>query len=203
MKKTLLSVLAGLTVVGSASAAPTPEDRKALCDLLIQKGTHVWVEKTQACVPVDPCNDQNPVDIRTTYCIGQIFLPNEQRAIDLFFERYAENVLKTQIADINKSNEQLITITTKDRGYYAAYNFTPDKCLQRTVTVTKAYGQRYKDMSANSDVWKPGVVLYMPNVKDKTMCEDIKDFANLLYATTDTDMIFDEEYGCVANCQKK
>ena len=51
MKKTLLSVMAGLTVVGSASAAPTPEERKELCQLLIDKGTHVWVEKTQACIP--------------------------------------------------------------------------------------------------------------------------------------------------------
>ena len=71
MKKTLLSVLAGLTVIGSASAVPTPEDRKALCQLLIDKGTHVWVEKTSACIPVNPCKSDDE-QIKEAYCIDTL-----------------------------------------------------------------------------------------------------------------------------------
>ena len=68
MKKTLLSVLAGLTVVGSAIAAPTPEDRKALCQLLMEKGTHVWVDKSQACIPRNPCgNDSGLYPIKSVW----------------------------------------------------------------------------------------------------------------------------------------
>lgn len=66
MKKTLLSVFAGMIVIGSAFAAPTPEDRKKLCEKHPDK--YVWVEKDQFCAPRYPCASEN-TDIRNAYCI--------------------------------------------------------------------------------------------------------------------------------------
>ena len=96
MKKTLLSVLAGLTVIGSASAAPTPEDRKALCDLLIKKGTHVWVEKTSACIPVNPC-ESDDIQIKRAYCI-EVF----------------EDIQVKTYAQAAKLSEKYIEVVTKE-----------------------------------------------------------------------------------------
>lgn len=65
MKKTLLSVLAGIAVIGSASAVPSVGDRKEMCE---KKDGWVWVEKTQACIPVNPCDDSNDKSIIGAYC---------------------------------------------------------------------------------------------------------------------------------------
>ena len=129
MKKTLLSVLAGLTVIGSASAAPTPEDRKALCQLLIDKGTHVWVEKTKACIPVDPCNEEVYSDIHQAYCIivfGTNPLPPDTVIMNKLVNTYAEKVLNTQVTNLKTPtfkdkygyDKDRVAITTSDGGYY-------------------------------------------------------------------------------------
>lgn len=72
MKKTLLSVLAGIAVIGSASAVPSPADRKTACE---QQPDKVWVEKTQACIDINPCLSDNE-DIKKAYCIDDYFLSN-------------------------------------------------------------------------------------------------------------------------------
>ena len=51
MKKTLLSVIAGLAVIGSAIAVPSMDVQQKNCE----DGQHVWVEKTKTCVPINPC----------------------------------------------------------------------------------------------------------------------------------------------------
>jgi len=65
MKKILLSVIAGLIAIGSASALPSPEDRKALCEKHPDK--YVWVAKTQACIPINPCMSDDK-KIEKAYC---------------------------------------------------------------------------------------------------------------------------------------
>ena len=65
MKKTLLSVLAVVSVMGAASAVPSAADRKAMCESKPDK--YVWVEKNQACVPVNPCTSSND-DMKAAYC---------------------------------------------------------------------------------------------------------------------------------------
>lgn len=62
MKKTLLSAVAGLAVIGSACAAgpDTCNPEK-----------YVWVEKDELCVPKNPCKSKSNV-IRDAYC-NQIF----------------------------------------------------------------------------------------------------------------------------------
>ena len=57
MKKTLLSVIAGLAVIGSANAGI-----KETC--LEHPDKLVWVEKTQRCIPINPCkSDDREIEI--------------------------------------------------------------------------------------------------------------------------------------------
>ena len=57
MKKIIFGILAGIVIIGSASAVPSPADRKRLCEQ--QPDKFVWVEKNQACVPINPCLSDN------------------------------------------------------------------------------------------------------------------------------------------------
>lgn len=58
MKKTLLSAVAGLAVIGSACAAG-PDT----CN----PDKYVWVEKDELCIPKNPCKSKSDV-IRNAYC---------------------------------------------------------------------------------------------------------------------------------------
>ncbi len=77
MKKTLLSIIAGFMVMGTAFAVPSVAERKNLCEKYPDK--YVWVERTQACVPIHPCAS-NDWDIRSAYC-DHIFLYVEEAAL--------------------------------------------------------------------------------------------------------------------------
>ncbi len=65
MKKTLLSVLAAVSVIGVASAVPSVEDRKAMCEKYPEK--YIWVANSAACIPINPCKSDN-TQIKDTYC---------------------------------------------------------------------------------------------------------------------------------------
>ena len=68
MKKTLLSVLAGLVVIGTATAVPSMDVQQKNCE----DGQHVWVEKTKTCVPINPCLSDD-ADIKRAYCDDKTF----------------------------------------------------------------------------------------------------------------------------------
>ena len=68
MKKTLLSVIAGLAVIGSATAVPSMDVQQKNCE----DGQHVWVEKTKTCVPINPCLSDD-ADIKRAYCDDKTF----------------------------------------------------------------------------------------------------------------------------------
>ena len=185
MKKTLLSILAGLSVIGSALAAPTPEDREELCKLLIEKGTHVWVEKTEACIPVNPCLSDEE-DIRNTYCISipdmeqnGIALENE-RQVKTFLDRYAEKVLKTDVLDIKYLDNGGVAVKTDDDGYYAFQQVKASTCETQARTAALAYGKEMKEVKNDS-----GFTYVITKISEQD-CTDIKDFENLLYEKTDT-----------------
>lgn len=59
MKKTLLFTMMGLMAIGSASAMPTPDAARDNCMKQEQEGTHIWVEKNQACILRNPCKTEN------------------------------------------------------------------------------------------------------------------------------------------------
>ncbi|MBO4583280.1 MAG: hypothetical protein J5714_04470 [Alphaproteobacteria bacterium] len=64
MKKTLLSVVAGLAVIGSAVAVPSLDRQRENCE---SDSGFVWVERTKTCVPVNPCVSDDP-EIKRVYC---------------------------------------------------------------------------------------------------------------------------------------
>ena len=79
MTKTLLSILVGIVVAGSASAVPTPDDRRALCERHSDK--YVWVQNTGACVSINPCKSDD-YTIKDAYCVD--IFDNVQTHGDLY-----------------------------------------------------------------------------------------------------------------------
>lgn len=63
MKKTLLSAIAVSAVIGTANAAPTVEQRRAMCEDF----GDVWVSKTESCIPENPCLSKDK-DVVNAYC---------------------------------------------------------------------------------------------------------------------------------------
>ncbi len=197
MKKTLLSVLAGLTVMGSAFAdGPSVEDRKKLCQLLIDKGTHVWVEKTSACIPVHPCSSEDE-SIRKAYCDKMFFETGrstiESRAGAKLLREYLNT--KANIETSISSNDNVIVTSwqTDDDvfaggtmpvllvqydGMYLEMPFTEDKAAKYTADGTACYifgGDLHsKDEGLNTE----DMHCYFTN---RQSCEDLANFLSDLH----------------------
>lgn len=197
MKKTLLSVLAGLTVIGSASALPTPEDRKAMCEKHPDK--YVWVEKTQACIPINPCASKLGWDdptVMQTYCAN--FFGNFGEKQKLVHQRYIEQVLKTKISEtmprmfVSDSYGDFIDAYKLQDGGYIAFNGKSDDTDDDMVTaVCFAHGHG-----------TTGVNDFRGCLGDFTQaqCTDMADFMTLLSdklceGTLDT-------YSCIFYCKE-
>lgn len=198
MKKTLLSVIAGLAVINAASAVPSPADRKALCEKHPEK--YVWVEKTQACVPIDPCNSDN-VTIKETYCIEtkDIYFPENQ--LDLVLSRYAEKVLKTTLLGKQILKDGKVAMVTSDGGYavvdiedYTDYSDVTRKYRSTLADIVAAWAYGYiLDLSVNIDEIEDDVFVHTDRIIgniSKTECDDIRDFASLI----GEHYLFDSEY---------
>ncbi|MCR5193949.1 MAG: hypothetical protein K6B71_00275 [Alphaproteobacteria bacterium] len=203
MKKTLLSVLAGLTVMGSASAAPTPEDRKALCQLLIDKGTHVWVEKTQACILVNPCQT-NEGAIKRAYCIKDfegIQVSTKEQATALskkYIEVHQKEGAKCQVLKNNSilpGTDDYIKCVTDSGMYFALQfdDFNNSQLVSNRIgdgaynkydiarATLMAYG-KYNDKSVHTAY---GIT--------ETECNEIADFASYI-TSLDSPMVYHATY---------
>ncbi|MCR4918074.1 MAG: hypothetical protein K5912_03985 [Alphaproteobacteria bacterium] len=208
MKKTLLSALAGLAVIGSASAIPTPGDVKKNCESLIAKGTHVWVEKTQECVPIDPCEEPDDSYYSNKYCAAWLSLPNEE-TIRLWIDRYTQNVLKTKpkkielARDPNKLKYSVtfvdFRVKTEDGGYFEIStkydkNKKNEGCSSALRAAIRAYiipessytGSKgfYYGYGSESEPSATGKERYTVRTPSKKICQDIIDFSDLLAGST-------------------
>lgn len=184
MKKTLLSVIAGLAMVGTVSAAPSPEDVKKMCEKNPNK--YVWVEKDKFCAPINPCDYYKVnYNVREAYCASELndsfkYLPRIQEVREMILERYAKNVLKTGVKNIktftsDEGDVVIDTVTTSDGGYFAvAYDGKEEvghpACLH---WASNAYGYEFRSGKGS---------FYIPGLEDKSICRDITDFASLLCA---------------------
>ena len=191
MKKTLLSVLAGLTVIGSASALPTPEDRKAMC--LKHPDKYVWVEKKLACVPINPCESADKT-IKDAYCISIFeFSPHNTEVRDMVITRYTENVMRTTVSEIktltDNADNIIIAVKTTDGDYYANKSQKYPYKNQRTCDLDTypawagaAYGKPIKSSlwAHQWDEYGEGTMLYYKNVTSAKTCRDIADFLSLI-----------------------
>jgi len=203
MKKTLLSLIAVSAVVGSAFGVPSPADRKALCEKHPDK--YVWVEKTQACVPINPCKSDNAA-IKNVYCIGandNVTLPKDQ--LDLVLERYAEKVLKTTLLSKQFLEDGEIAIVTSDGGYaviniedYTDYSDPNHRYRYGLATAVAAWAYGYElEIADFQKISEDELYLHTDRIVgnlSQTECEDIRDFASLI-----GNYIFDSEYS-EGNC---
>lgn len=185
MKKTLLSILATIAVIGSASAVPSPADRKALCEK--HPDEYVWVEKTEACVPVNPCTPGVNEQIRQTYCLtpdALYYLPVDDDLRVRIINRYLANVLDTVI-DLdeikklpNNGYMDAYGFKTIHGGYFAAEILDTEK-IDATFCVewaANAYG--YNRLAIDGQ-------MRINNIKvGDPVCKDIADFASLLCGET-------------------
>ena len=176
MKKTLLvSFLTGITFAGAAFAVPTPEDRQKLCEKDPFK--YVWVKKTQACVPVDPCASLND-KIQEAYCIKAGGVANSATAKEII-TRYMKNVMKVDIKSVKLLATSTYGVYTSDDGYYAVifggYDYG-DEVKSQLNAACWAYGKKNYFYTDNGDN-RYGCL----DVKSQKECDNIADFASLLF----------------------
>ena len=120
MKKTLLSVIAGLAVIGSANAGI-----KETC--LEHPDKLVWVEKTERCVPINTCksSDQAIVDAYCNRVFKDVQLGNWRKGATVV-EEYARNnlgvgvtikELKNHGVDTSLFGQDYVRAVLSDGGY--------------------------------------------------------------------------------------
>ena len=130
MKNVLLSALAGLAVINAASAAPSVEQRKEMCEKHPDK--YVWVEKNSACIPINPCASTNE-SIKSSYCdevtFADVRLPLLAAANVVALREYFTN------PGSEKANEKFSYLDSahnymyynnREKGTYMVYKFGAD-----------------------------------------------------------------------------
>ncbi|MCR4917426.1 MAG: hypothetical protein K5912_00590 [Alphaproteobacteria bacterium] len=218
MKKTLLSAIAGLAVIGSAAAIPTPDTARENCMKL--GGTHVWVEKNKECVPINPCTEPKDSEYHKNYCLHYIIQVSDEEKARLWVKRYTQNVLKAspvniQIEQTNNlpANYFYLRVKTSDDGYfetevqYAENHIKMDtSCSSSLFAATIAYlnPDHNKQSLWNYKYTDPdGKRTYYLNTPSKKICQDIIDFSDTLANTNQNIKI--KEYSsrdnqCVIEC---
>ena len=179
MKKTLLSVIAGLAVINAASAVPSPADRKALCEKHPEK--YVWVEKDQFCVPINPCEGANDA-VRIAYCFDKVVLPSNKEKRNMIMDRYIHEVMGTVASDVKEISDRVVGIKTNDGGYIAFLQGSKSdqsNCLLNLMYSVSAYGHLPSDLYQETDNY---ILLGYGDLNDISSTEmtDIADFASLL-----------------------
>ena len=186
MKK-LLSVffIFGVSVFSAAFADPTVEDRRELCRLLEEKGTHIWVAKNAACIPINACKDVDS-DVQSIYCariFNDVFVGDAAKAGKLVTD-YLANVKKIQALETIESkwdSDRVIGIKTADENYIT-FSFTPlavfsrgtepEGILKGSCIVFGKYDDR---IETGPDKKK---IVFCTPIKDQQTCDNIADYAS-------------------------
>ena len=119
--KNALSFIFGILVCSSAVADPTADDRRELCRLLEEKGTHVWVTKNTACIPVNACS-ANDSDIKDAYCdytFSEYYFADVENAKQVASDIYKRHRKKTLTNFITTDWEEknILGAETSEGGY--------------------------------------------------------------------------------------
>ena len=180
MKK-IYFIFIGLFVANSVFAVPTVDARRDLCKT--KPFDFVWVEKTQTCVPVNPCESKTQA-IRDSYCVQVgVYVSSEENA-KLMVTRYVERVLKRRIVGFVTVEPRLawtgeyaievpyIGVHISDGGYYVFRFYSPqiDNFLAGACW---AYGHEYIEQQEKEHE-------YLCIVASEQECIDIADFASVL-----------------------
>lgn len=189
MKNFLLLVIAGLVVINAANAGI-----KETC--LEHPDKLVWVEKTQRCIPINPCTSDDE-DIRKAYCVSPDFripvtsnLPkvSDGAFLSLVLKKYFQNVMNTNIDSIRLVSplyEHYVAVTTDDNGYYVM-----DFDTFEEPNIWAPHDTLYMEQLYKATCWSYGKIATnagtYTNFEMKcddvteTQCENIIDFANVL-----------------------
>lgn len=173
MKKTLLSVIAGLAVINVASAVPSPADRKALCEKHPEK--YVWVERDQFCAPINPCKSDNQ-SVQLAYC-RDVEFPFDTSKRDLVVNRLVEKWGMGAVVSIKDFDVEWFGVVTSDGHYFAA-----GRSNRKYMTLDDAVDNAFYAYNYNSRLDENGEkhyrVGYGMSIEE---CGDIQDFASLLF----------------------
>lgn len=175
MKKTLLSVIAGLAVIGSATAVPSMGVQQKNCE----DGQHVWVEKTKTCVPINPCLSDD-ADIKRAYCIEYTF--DDFRITEglarKVIEKYFEDYLPVTEVKFLKSNNSFGVIY--DNGNYVEIEFlylVSDLSLLDFTGL--ACAAVTKEQPVHNTLREPGTV-FCTGAHDRETCRKVYEFGKEL-----------------------
>ena len=181
MKKTFCSILVGMVFVGAVSAAPSPQDRRALCEKHPDK--YVWVDKTQACIPVDPCSRLSNAynSAMGAYCI-EVGVDGSEMDEDLEFICKA-SLEKRQGAKVTRkgdfAREGVQTYFMAD-GMYMACRFVPSSECSEAIhsRIDDAYRKACSEFGGIFKEYSNGKGACV-DVSSRSVCEDIADKISL------------------------
>ena len=178
MKKTLWSMVAGLAVIGSAFAVPSLDTQRTRCD---DDPEHfVWVERTQACVPLNPCLSDMQEIVRG-YCSGY-YLPADISQQDFVIDKMLKS-WGTSLFAKKDLGDGYIALITYDGRYSVHHIIDSEHDFPKTLALKRAfeaYGYESELESWFEDDEEYHGNYDVASVKSSEECEDIKNFAVML-----------------------
>lgn len=184
MKKTLLSVLAAVSVIGAASAVPSAADRKAMCESKPDK--YVWVEKNQACVVRSACDN----DRFSSYCsktFSSTQTSSEQQAyrlVNMYLMRKNNGEkceeIKLRDGDPNNIGQDYVQCTTQD-GYYEfefddvseSFASTAQASILEAICINIYNGHNFVSQQGSTQTTKYGLPTAQASSGDGYICYGI------------------------------
>ncbi len=191
MKKTLLSVTAALAVIGSACAAPSVEDRKALCEKYPDK--YVWVAKDEMCVPINPCLSDNE-RMRHAYCDDLILFPFDISKRDLVVQRLVEKH-GANVVSIKELSDLWFGVVTSDGNYWVGGR-ADGKQLDKFSAVDNAFYAHIYNVIPKTDENGTRYLVGVGRDMSPAECRDVLDFASLLFEDLLEGYYESEDSGC-------
>ena len=187
MKKTLLSVAAGLAVVGAANAGI-----KETC--LEHPDKLVWVEKTQRCIPINPCKSDDK-EIHDAYCVDWGFCAPvvTDKQLKLWLSKWIRSdVIEIKRLGLNENGAETVGAKTADGYYFAYWCAAEDErdwgCALVADKVAEAYNHdtaRYYLSAEDKQIVEQGGMIDNQNkyiyAENEAKCVEIKEFAEALF----------------------
>ena len=213
MKKTLLSVLAGVMVISSAVAVPSLDKQKEACEA---EGDFIWVktpEGNETCIPMDPCDPYTDFDVYKMYCVEGLEWPNKGSKLDVLINKYAEKVKKTSVAkiiyDLGRRKNH-VGVKTTDGGYFSVdllsqktYERKEVSCGTAQMSAFKAYGYNASFSVDDNNFRKKHIFDEEKQIKaTDALCKEINDFATSLMEPGEKPAeISPDDENCVLVCE--
>lgn len=160
MKKLMIGIAGIMAMVASVNAADT-EKIKAACQ---SSDKTVWVEKTQACVPVNPCESGNET-IRSLYC---------QNHADVFYYAVPKgNITTIDVINIYAKYYKDLYCQVSEQNIVEkdGYVFVP--CSGKDYVVFKFSASETDSLGVVTDLLCPEGSIKTTNYDGRTYCKNV------------------------------